>query len=307
MIFHNTHEFKISSPTAVALGCFDGVHLGHKAVISEAIASAKHLSVLSAVWCFEEPPKNFFFPNSARVITTVAQKAELISELGVDVTVCVPFDNAIASLSPEEFFERILVEKMNAAHVVCGANFRFGKNGIGDTKTLSKLCKEHGIGFSVQSHVCADGMPVSSSAIREALMSGDIKTASALLGRPYSISGKVINGNRLGRTLGFPTANIAIEDGGALLKNGVYVTRALVDGEAHYGITNVGKHPTVSPNILLAETNLFDFCDDIYGKDIKIEFLEFIRPEVKFGSLDELSAQVQKDIETAKSFIAKKY
>ena len=307
MISYTNNGFALSAPTAVALGCFDGVHIGHRAVISETVNIAKQSGVQSAVWCFEAPPKNFFIKNSAPLITTPSEKIALISELGVDVAVCVPFDTDIGSLTPDEFFFEILIKRMHTVHVVCGSNYTFGKNGIGNAEYLSELCQKNGIGFTSIGHICVDGISVSASAIREMIKRGNITDASLLLGRPYSISGTVIDGKHLGRTLGFPTANLALRDGCVVPKNGVYLTKAYIDGVERFGITNVGKHPTVPTENILAETYVFDFDSDIYGKKLRLEFLEFIRNEKTFASLKELSAQVQLDIEKAKKLVEKKY
>lgn len=307
MIYYTNNDFSLDAKTVVALGCFDGVHTGHRAVISKAVEIAKQRSFKSAVWCFDAPPKNFFLPNSAPVITSADEKMRLISELGVDITACVPFDMSIGSLSPENFFCEILINKMRAAHIVCGYNYTFGKNGAGSTSLLSKLCAERNVGFTALTPVYSDDMPISASAIREALAIGDTKTAERLLGRPFSLSGKVDNGNHLGRTLGFPTANIAAKDGAALPKNGVYLTRATFDGTVRYGITNVGRHPTVLVEKPLAETYLFDFDGDLYNKEIRLEFLDFIRPEETFSSLDELKNQVSSDVNKAMQIIEKNY
>lgn len=307
MISYKTNDFESPAPSVVALGCFDGVHIGHSAVISKAVSIAKERSLMSAVWCFDSPPKNFFDPSSAPVLTTPNEKRKLIEALGVELLVCVPFDLNIGALSPEEFFNEILVKRLHAKHIVCGFNYSFGKNGKGDTKLLAKLCSEIGIDFTALPPILRNGETISSSAIRAMLSIGNTEDAAKLLGRKYSITSKVINGNHLGRTLGFPTANIALNSEELLLKKGVYVVRALCEYGAFFGITNVGTHPTVFPNLLLAETNLFDFSGDLYEKKIKIEFLEFVRPERTFESIDELSAQVSNDIELAKKIIMKKY
>jgi riboflavin kinase/FMN adenylyltransferase len=307
MFSYNKNDFSLNAPTAVALGCFDGVHIGHRAVISEAVTIAKQRGIQSAVWCFESPPKNYFLKDSAPLITPPDEKISLISDLGVDVVVCVPFDMDIGGLTPEEFFYEILINKMKAAHIVCGSNYTFGKNGSGNAEYLSELCQKNGIGFTSLGHICADGISVSASAIREMIKKGDLSEVELLLGRNYSISGTVINGNHLGRTLGFPTANIEIKRGCVVPKNGVYLTKVYVDGVERFGITNVGRHPTVLAENLLAETFLFDFDSDIYGKELKLEFIEFMRKEKTFDSLDSLTLQVSSDIEKAKLLIEKKY
>lgn len=305
MLSYRNNDFKAPARTVCALGCFDGVHLGHAAVISKAIDIAKERSLLSAVWCFNEPPKNFFSPNSAPLLTSREEKERIIKDLGADIFVCIPFDLDVGSLSPFEFFEEIIVKRLRADFIVCGFNFTFGKNGAGNTELLSALCSERGIGFIALPPVLIGTSPISSSDIRRYLSEGDTKNASLLLGRPYSVTSKVISGNRIGRTLGFPTANIAFDDRAQIPKNGVYLTRVSFGGESYFGVTNVGRHPTVSPSRLLAETYLLDFSGELYGRSIHLEFLEFIRPERKFDSLGELAAQVSRDTELAKSLIAK--
>ena len=252
-------------------------------------------------------PKNFFINNSAPLITTPEEKIKLISELSVDITVCLPFNTDIGAMSPDEFFEKILLSQMRAAHIVCGSNYTFGKNGAGNTEYLSELCKKNGVGFTAVSHVCADGISVSASAIRELLKKGDVKESALLLGRRYSISGKVIDGRHLGRTLGFPTANIKLKNGAVVPKNGVYLTKTYIGGAEYFGITNVGKHPTVPCDDILAETYIFDFNSDIYGKEIKLEFVEFIRKEKTFDTLMALTDQVNADIKKARLLAEKIY
>lgn len=307
MKFYQTNDFFADSPSVVALGCFDGVHIGHAAVIREAVLGAKLMGVKSAVWCFEEPPRNFFAKNSTPVLTAPDQKRALIESLGVDILVCVRFDTEIGSLSPSDFFEEIIIKRMRAAGVVCGFNYSFGKGGSGNTELLSELCKKNGIGFTCLPPVLLDGTAVSSSAIRTAISDGDMKKATVLLGRHYSITSTVIDGNHIGRKLGFPTANISLDGAALTLKRGVYVTRTSFDGKSYFGITNVGTHPTVSPDDILAETNLFDFSGDLYTKTIKLEFIDFLREERKFPSLDDLSTQVRCDIEKARTFIYENY
>ena len=178
---------------------------------------------------------------------------------------------------------------------------------MGNAEYLAELCKKHGIGFTSLGHICADGISVSASVIREMIQHGDVQSASILLGRYHYISGKVISGNRIGRTLGFPTANIEISQERVVPKNGVYLTKAYTEASEHFGITNVGRHPTVLVDKTLAETFLFNFDHDIYSKKIKLEFLEFIRKEKTFDSLEALTLQVETDIDKVTRLIEKKY
>ena len=294
------HENK---PSAVALGCFDGLHKGHLEIIGNAINEAKKSSLVSVVWSFNSPPKNFFAKSEAEkiaLITPINEKKRIIRSLGADIFIGVEFNKRIAELSPEDFFEEILIKGLCAKHIFCGFNYRFGKNGSGNTALLQKLCDNKGIKLSVIDEIKLDGQTVSSSAIRAFLANGDIKSAQKMLGRPYSLRSKVKDGQHLGRKLGFPTINQDLPSKIPLLKNGVYLTKIKISKRTEYGITNIGMRPTVKDSRLICETHIFDFSSDLYGKHVTVEFIDFIRQEKKFDSLDDLSAQVKKDIEKAK-------
>lgn len=299
----NSVNFTSSTPTVVALGCFDGVHLGHTALISRAKEISTELSLPCIVWSFDAPPRNFFISNKIPLITTTAEKRILMQRLGVDFLVSVPFDKKLSEMLPEEFFSNVLIKRLKASHVVCGFNYRFGKGGVGDHKLLAELCEKHKIRLSVIPPVEKNGKTVSSSEIRAALSQGRIGEASILLGRPFFIREKVTNGKRLGRKLGFPTINQIIPAEKDLLKKGVYITRVCFNSKKRYGITNVGTRPTVAGNTLCAETNIFDFEGDLYGRTVTVEFLHFLREEREFPSVEALTSRVLQDIEYAKRFI----
>ena len=288
------------APTVCALGCFDGVHLGHAAIISEAKTVAQKSELLTAVWSFNEPPKNYFCSEKVKLLTAAEEKYSLMSALGVDLLVAADFDESVATLSAENFFKDILVDRLKARHIVCGFNYRFGRGGIGDVEMLASLCRKHGLSLSVVPPVALGGTTVSSSEIRSALERGDIERANLLLGRPYSLCAKVIDGQHLGRSLGFPTVNQVFDPRKQLPPYGVYASRVCIGGALRYGITNVGMRPTVGGTLLCAETNIFDFDGDLYGKTLTVELISFIRPEKKFDSVDSLSAQVHADIARAK-------
>ena len=302
---YSLNEYQAQGKCVCALGCFDGVHVGHAALINEAKRVANRLSLPTLVWSFSEPPKNFFLKDKVPLLTTSEEKRLQMRRIGADVFISVPFDKSISSLSAEDFFKSILQEKINASHIVCGFNYRFGKGGAGDTRLLEELCKKHGIGLSVIPAVTIGDTTVSSTEIRQALESGNVEKASALLGRPYSLRAKIVDGQRLGRRLGFPTINQSFPEGKLVVKCGVYVTKVTFGKTRRYGITNVGVRPTVDGQHLCAETNIFDFDGDLYGKTVTVEFLKFLRPEKKFSSVDELMAQVHSDIAKAKSIISK--
>ena len=296
-------DFTADTSTVCALGCFDGIHLGHAHIINEAKRIAASLSIASAVWSFREPPKNYFSKDKIKLLTSPEEKRLAMQALGVDIFVCIPFDENISSLPARTFFEDILIKRLNVRHIVCGFNYRFGKGGEGTAEMLKSLCAEAGIGLSVIPPITSGELTVSSSEIRTALCEGDISCANALLGRAYSLRAKVIDGQHLGRTLGFPTVNQQFSKSKLLPRNGVYVSRIRVGRKLHYGITNIGLRPTVNGKELCAETNIFDFTGDLYGRTLTVELLAFLRPEQKFSSIDELSNQVYKDIDEAHSFI----
>lgn len=293
-------DFKLNSRSVVALGCFDGLHIGHRALIKEARRAADASGLPLAVFSFTAPPKSFFIPGGIPILTDRDEKKRLMALLGVDILISVDFSAEIAALSPEDFFESIIRQRLCASAVFCGFNYRFGKGASGNADLLSALCKKNGVDFFAIPSVSVDGVTVSSSAIRELLAKGNVAASAKLLGRNYSIRSSVVSGQHLGRVLGFPTVNQLLSPASAPLRNGVYLTRTRVGRGVWRSITNVGVRPTVDGGTLCAETNLFDFDGDLYGRNIRVEFLEFIRPEQKFPSLEALTEQVLKDIEKAK-------
>ena len=306
MIFYSSALAKINTHSAVALGCFDGVHIGHSKIVSSTVAAAKEKSLTSVVWSFQTPPKNILSgTDTTGLLTPSNEKKRLMRGLGVDVMISVPFNKKIARLTPRDFFENILIKRLGAKHIFCGFNYRFGYMGSGDVTLLRSLCEEFGIALTVVDEVKIDGITVSSSAIRALLSEGMLDKAEKMLGRPFSVCGKVKDGQHLGRRLGFPTVNQEVPNGKTLLKNGVYLTRIKLGKAIKYGVTNIGMRPTVSGKEPICETHILDFDGDLYGKYLTVEFITFLRSEKKFDSLDELSLQVMNDIETAKKFLNK--
>ena len=298
----NDISFSHNNACVVALGCFDGVHLGHVSVINTAIQKAKDMGLSSCVWSFAEPPKKFYSPQPVSVITDSKVKEELISDLGVDIYLSIPFNKNIASISPEDFFYGILIDKLKASVLVCGADFTFGKGGKGNINTLRSLCENNSVELISVPSVSVDSHPVSSSAIRTHLTDGNIDMASALLGRPYSIKTKVTKGKQLGKTLGFPTINQTVDKGICLPANGVYLTKVILD-KPYHAITNIGTQPTVGGESIICETHIFDYVGDLYGQEVEVQFLKFIRKINKFSSIDELKSQIARDIKIAKNLI----
>ncbi len=305
MRIYSSLKYRSRLPSVIALGCFDGIHIGHERVIREAVNTAKRLRHRSIVWTFEESPKNFFKKGSAPSITDKFEKRDLISSLGADVLVCLPFDGNVASMEPRIFFETVMRDSLKASHIVCGFNYTFGSHGAGNVELLRELCKQYGIGLTVIDPISVDNVFISSSEIREKIATGEISKANLLLGRPYSINAAVINGQHLARRLGFPTVNQIFPDDKPIPKFGVYVTRVTIGYRKrnYFGITNVGVRPTVGGNTVFVETHILDLSEDLYGKALKTEFLHFIREEQKFDSLEALKQQVLSDIDVAKKII----
>lgn len=292
--------------SAVALGCFDGVHIGHQKIILNSVCEAKKRGLCSIVWSFYAPPKRFFSKNTDKtnaLITPLSEKRRLIQSLGVDILICTKFNEKIASLEPREFFEDILINSLKAKHIFCGFNYRFGKGGVGNTALLHKLCEEYGVSLTVLDEIKVGDVSVSSSAIRSFLANGELEKAKEMLGRSYSFRARITDGQHLGRKLGFPTINQELSSEPLPIKNGVYLTRVSFLGKLRYGITNVGTRPTVDGKRSVAETHIFDYEGSLYGKYARIEFIKFLRSEQKFNSLEELKAQIKKDAQTAKSLI----
>lgn len=307
MKFYTSARAKINGGSAVALGCFDGVHIGHTKIISKTVEVAKENSLTSVVWSFQAPPKSILLNNfketeySQGLLTPLGEKKKLVRAIGADALICVPFNEKISKLSPREFFENIIINRLNAQRIFCGFNYRFGYKGSGDVELLRLMCEEFGIELTVFDEIKLGDATVSSTAIRSYLLDGEVEEAEKMLGRPFSLYGKVRDGQHLGRTLGFPTINQELPQGKILIKNGVYLTRVKFGKKIKYGITNIGLRPTVEGKFPVCETHILDFCGNLYGKYATVEFVKFIRPEKKFNSLEELTEQVQKDISDIKN------
>ena len=285
---------------AVALGLFDGVHLGHRAVIDAALAQRGN-GLSSAVFTFEPECVLRKAGGSAGYIYTRAEKGWLLCEqIGVDDIISPPFDS-LCGLSGEEFAEEILCKQLGAAHVCCGDDFRFGSRASCGAQELIGFGKRYGFEVEVVGAVEYGGSAVSSSRIRELLLSGDIPAANELLGSAYFINATVTDGAHIGRTIDFPTINQDFAEGQLVPRYGVYSTLANVGGEVLPSVTNVGIKPTVGGvRRPLAETHIIGYSGDLYGKSVDVSFAGFIRPEKKFGSLDELKAQIAADIMRAR-------
>ncbi|MBY8825900.1 bifunctional riboflavin kinase/FAD synthetase [Sphingomonas colocasiae] len=289
----------------IALGNFDGFHLGHQAVVGRAVARARAEGRPVLVATFDPHPVRFFRPDAAPFrLTTLDQRERLFAAAGADAMLVFAFDAALAAKSAEEF-AAILVEDAGAAAVVTGQDFTFGKNRSGDVSKLAELGAALGMIAETVGPVGLDDAPVSSSRIREALQAGDCATAARLLTRPFAIEGVVIDGDKLGRTIGYPTANIAL---GPYLRPryGIYAVRGrLPDGRVLDGVANLGIRPTFDPPKELLEPYFFDFNESLYGQMIEVELIRFMRDEMKFDGLEPLIAQIERDCAAAREILTR--
>jgi riboflavin kinase/FMN adenylyltransferase len=287
---------------AVAFGAFDGVHLGHQEVIRTAMAAAGALGAPSGVATFEPDPWRWFHPKDPPfLLTTSGQRGRVLDAMGVDRLYLLDFDAALAALSAEDFARCLLAEGLGVRHVAVGFDFRFGAGRKGDPEMLQRLGAELGFGVTVAPPVTgSSGAKLSSTGAREALEAGAPEAAAAILGRPFAIEGKVVEGRRLGRELGFPTANVELGDY-VRPRLGIYATRTrLPDGRVLPGVSSIGMNPTTGVVEPRLEVWLFDLDEDLYGQVIETELVHFLRPELKFEDLDALKAQVMADAAEAR-------
>lgn len=301
VIFRNLAEIQNIEKTAVALGNFDGIHKGHQVLISRAVETAQKKGIKSAVFTFSEHPRNVIAgSNVVHNIIYEDEKIEILEKMGVDYLFSISF-REIMNLSPRDFVDRILIDTFCIDTAVCGFNFTYGFKAAGTADMLEGLAAGR-FGVSVVDPVMVDGDVVSSTLIREKIFAGDVEAVPQLLGRNFTIRGVVIHGNEVGRTIGFPTCNIVIDETMAALPNGVYMTYCYVEGERFCSITNVGNKPTVGEYAKNIETNIYDFDRDIYDKRITVEFIRKIRDEKKFSGLEELTSQIRTDSDLVRKY-----
>jgi len=332
----------VRTPTAVALGKFDGIHCGHQRVIqpilhstqqslfnrgriiSDELTSPQH--IYSTVVTFDPHPQEFFSGQPRTLLTPLEEKVQLLRSLGVEQLVLLPFDKELSALSPEEFVEQILVQQLQAVTISVGQDFRFGSKRSGNASYLQLLAAKYNIPVTiVRLQTCIDHLPsddstaypptqearISTSLIRQILESGDIPQANQLLGRPYTLYGIVVTGQQLGRTIGFPTANLELPPDKFLPCHGVYAVRVFILGETldltgnpHLGVMNIGNRPTVSGRHSSVEVHLLDWFGDLYGKKLAVQLAKFLRPETKFPNLEALKNQIQLDCGAARAFFS---
>ncbi len=289
----------------IALGFFDGVHIGHGALLNMAVRRAGELGAVAAAETFDVHPSTVISGRDMPLINNMADREALMKELySVDEVIFTHFDQAVMKLPWQDFICQYLVGRYGAVHLVCGHDHRFGYKGLGDAQQLENYCKTHGMGCDIIPKVELDGVTVSSTHVRTLIEAGEMEQAARFLGHPHRISGTVVDGRKLGRTLGIPTANILMENGTLQPARGVYACRAYVDGRAYSAVTNIGVRPTVDDSELVTvEPYILDFSGDIYGKSLRLDFFKFLRPEKKFASTDELKAAIAQNVDQTRELL----
>lgn len=319
---------RVLTPTAIALGNFDGVHLGHQKVLRSILNPAKISGAIAekekdrnrpyaTVVTFNPHPQEFFSGESKQLLTPLPEKIKQLEGLGIDQLMLLPFDRELAALSPQQFVEQILIQKLQAKSISVGQDFRFGHHRAGTAEDLQAIASQFGITVRIAAlKTCSeDRLPntrISSSSIRQALAEGDIARANQMLGRSYSLTGKVIRGQQLGRTLGFPTANLELPPIKLLPRYGVYCARVWLEAETGKdkpcrsivnAVTNIGCRPTVSGDRPTVEVHLLDWSGNLYDRPMTVRLESFLRPEQKFSSLDALKTQIAADCDRAKEIL----
>lgn len=295
VVVNRTENFKIRK-SKVALGKFDGVHLGHQKILEELKADREE-GIKTVVITFSVSPESVLSHRNLKYIMTDSEKQTYFESCGIDYLIDIPLDEAFLNVEAEDFVRAYLKEKLGAVKIVCGQDFRFGKGRKGDVSLLRRMGDEYGFETKLVSHVMVEGREISSTRIREEILKGNIRQANRMLGHDYAISGVVQHGKQLGRTIEFPTVNLIPPEDKILPPNGVYAVWVDFGNQRKRGITNIGVRPTVGEKESLSvETNILDFAGDLYGEKITVSLKEFVRAEKKFASLEELKGQIKKDI-----------
>lgn len=296
-VFNSIQSFKCDKKTIATIGTFDGVHIGHRKILDKLIASAKDSNYESLLLTFFPHPRMIVQPEAdIKLLNTIDEKKELLEEIGLDNLIIHPFDLEFSNLEAEEFVKSVLVDRFNIHKIIIGYDHRFGKNRSADINDLIQFGEKYNFEVEQIQVKELNDVSISSTKIRKALAEGNIKLANSYLGYNYTLGGKVVLGKQLGRTIGYPTANIQIEESYKLIpKIGVYAVYALINGQRISGMMNIGFNPTVEGTKLTVEINLFDFNEDIYDQFLKIEIVQRLRDEKKFDSLQDLKNQLAQD------------
>lgn len=305
-LYHNPSEIPSDQPLVITQGTFDGVHLGHQKVLKQVVVLAKSKNTKSLLITYHPHPRLVIDPNNheLRMLSSIEEKAQAVYDLGVDYVLVLPFTQEFAQLSPRDFVKTILVDQLHVDTIVIGYDHRFGKNRAGDFLSLLALAQE--FHFQVQEIPASeiDAIAISSTRIRKALSNKQLNEANTLLGKPYILTGIVTEGQKLGRTIGFPTANLDIQDPYKLIPpSGVYAGYCLLENERYKMVCNIGYRPTVNGQNLRVEAHIFDFDKNIYGRPISLFLVQYLRNEQKFDSLESLKTQILIDAQQAQSMV----
>lgn len=301
-IIENRLKFQIEEPTAVAIGKFDGFHLGHQKLLRQ-LETQKSRGLKSVVFTFMPSPAAFFSDTPIRELSTVEEKRKIFAQAGIDYLVEFPFVRETADMEPEVFIEEVLDGMLHAKCVVAGEDVSYGRRGAGDCALLEKMSKKYGYDVAIIDKVLYNENEVSSTFVRKAVKQGDMELVSVLLGAPYHVGGEIIHGEKFGRTLGMPTVNLLPPEEKLLPPKGVYYSYVCMHGRQFPSITNIGTKPTVNDRKRMGvETYLYDFEADVYGEYIDVYLLAYKRPEMRFGSVDKLKAQMQADIAAGRQY-----
>lgn len=302
-VLDETNISQFDNYKAIALGNFDGIHLGHQSLLKTVVNLAKENNLKSSVFTFKQHTMEILDPKKKpNLIMTMRKKTEVFRQFNLDYAIFFNFNKDFSHLSPEDYVKEILLKKLKMKIVVIGNNYRFGYKGLGDAEILYKYSKKYNFILNVIEPVKINGKVISSSYIRELIKSGEIEAANKYLGRAFSLEGIIIEGKKIGRQIGFPTANLKINDNIIVPKVGVYITRIKVFNQCYLGVTNVGFNPTFGNNSISIESYIIDFDNNIYNKFIEVEFIKRIRDEVKFKDIESLRNQLIKDVAYAKNF-----
>ena len=301
IIIENTTEFHLENKSAVALGKFDGIHLGHRRLLDRVLEQKKS-GLQTVVFTFYTSAASFF-GGETKELSTREEKRDMFARLGVDVLIEFPLNRETAATDPADFVTRYLAGQMRTAYLCAGSDISFGKGGAGDYALLADLSETCGYRVELIDKVRVDGEEVSSTRVRQAVRAGEMEKVSAMLGMPYRVGGKVVHGRQLGRKLGMPTANLLPDERKLLPPNGVYYSRAELGEKTYRGISNVGYKPTVSEEkVLGVETYLYDFTGEVYDRDMTVALLSFRRAERAFENVEALRRQIEADVEAGRNF-----
>ena len=288
----------------LALGFFDGVHLGHGGLLKQARKVADELQLDAAVLTFDRHPASVISGKTVKLVNTVSERKMLMRKLyAMDAVHVLVFDADLQQMPWQKFAQSILLEKYHAAHVICGHDYRFGAGGEGDAQKLREFCQLHDMGFDCIEEICMDGQKISSTRIRNLLTDGEVEKAARYLGHRHILSGTVVDGRKIGRTLGIPTANLETSVQVQLPKNGVYAAKASFEGKCYAAVVNIGLRPTFSGQNVTVEPWLLGFDGDLYGKELCLEFYAYLRSERKFDSAEELKQEIHRNAEQTRELL----